>query len=85
LLLLIKKVLLIILLELLRAASAGTDPSVTLTTGTNIVLVMVSATELTVQETLIFVDLKISGATTLAANDAYSANVGGVSAYIQSS
>jgi len=65
------------------AASSGTDPSVTLTTGTK-VLIMVSA-RIQCVGNYNFCGFEISGATTLAGNDAYSANVGGVSAYIQSS
>jgi hypothetical protein len=65
------------------AASSGTDPAVTLTTGTK-VLVMIGA-RINCTGNFNFCGFEISGATTLAANDAYSANVGGVSAYIQSS
>jgi hypothetical protein len=65
------------------AASAGTDPSVTLTTGTK-VLVMLSA-RINCTGNYNFVGFQISGATTLAPSDALSANVGAVSSAIQSS
>jgi hypothetical protein len=65
------------------AASAGTDPSVTITTGTR-ALVIVQA-RIYCAGNFNFLGFAVSGATTIAAADADSANLGGVTSYVLTS
>jgi hypothetical protein len=65
------------------AASAGTDPSVTITTGTRALVILEA--RINCVGNFNFMGFAVSGATTIAATDADSANLGGVSAYVLTS